>query len=172
MKWQSRHMRLAHFLSQLAADSHFPFGNQRKKLIKTTSRSAVGIALTTILFCLGTSGWSAETPEKKQPVHEDFACDTADGVNNKIIRVCTVTPASVFAVYDGEHNGCKIPHRVSPPQLKARYAYSKIPIGWSTACGSGRGRMIADRSFTFLAWNQMTTDRKHTSHSNLQTDTI
>ncbi len=70
-----------------------------------------------------TACWSAEIPETNAPPQEDFGCDVVDGVTNRILRVSSVNPISVYVLYEGGNRGRWILRQDLPPQLKAKYAY-------------------------------------------------
>jgi hypothetical protein len=71
---------------------------------------------------------SANTPTRQsQPtVQEDLGCVVINGKTNRIVRVHSADPVSVFVIYesdDGGKGGVKIPRQELPPQLQAKYPY-------------------------------------------------
>jgi hypothetical protein len=69
---------------------------------------------------------TASTRQAQPPVQEDLGCVVIDGKTNKIVRVCSADPVSVFVLYESEESGKggrKIPRQELPPQLKAKYPY-------------------------------------------------
>ena len=71
---------------------------------------------------------TATSPSSKsQPVaQEDLGCVVIDGKTNKVVRVMSADPVSVFVIYESEaggKGGRKIPRQELPPQLQAKYPY-------------------------------------------------
>jgi hypothetical protein len=64
--------------------------------------------------------------ESQPPSQEDLGCVVIDGKTNKVIRVHSADPISVFVLYESEEcgrGGRKIPRKELPPQLQAKYPY-------------------------------------------------
>ena len=93
--------------------------------MKSLLRLTAGNTLIPVVLYLiwGTACWSAETPENNPPAREDLGCDVVDGVTNRILRVSSVNPVSVYVLYEGGNRGRWILRQDLPPQLKAKYAY-------------------------------------------------
>jgi hypothetical protein len=69
---------------------------------------------------------TASGSQSQSPVQEDLGFVVIDGRTNKIVRVHSADPASVFVLYESEEcgkGGRKIPRQELPPQLQAKYPY-------------------------------------------------
>ena len=54
---------------------------------------------------------------------ENLGFDLVDGKSNKIARVHSMTPVSVFVIYEGGKAGRKIPRQELSPELRSKYPY-------------------------------------------------
>jgi hypothetical protein len=69
---------------------------------------------------------TASKSQSQPPVQDDLGCVVIDGKTNKIVRVHSADPVSVFVIYENEEcgkGGRKIPRQELPPQLQAKYPY-------------------------------------------------
>jgi hypothetical protein len=100
---------------------------KNRKHMKSLMRLTTGNTLVPLVLWLswGTACWSADLtePQPLPPAQEDFGCVVVDGVTNRIIRVPSVNPISIYVLYEGENRGRWILRQDLPSQLKAKYAY-------------------------------------------------
>jgi hypothetical protein len=77
-----------------------------------------------------TACWSADLiePQPLPPAQEDFGCDVVGGATNKILRVSSVNPISIYVLYECENRGRWILRQDLPPQLKAKYPYDPAKV--------------------------------------------
>lgn len=64
--------------------------------------------------------------QSQPPARDGLGCIVIDGKTNKIVRVQSADPVSVFVIYESEDcgkGGRKIPRQELPPQLQAKYPY-------------------------------------------------